>query len=129
MVRIHGFRPGGLFSATKLRAGVRATVSIKLSAEIEPIPGAAEIRDGWRGLLDFGETWREDDADLWAPEGGDLPVGDPLVYGCELHRDSTDSRTVAIRLLVVDHRRKVMEHGAAFVLRDGLAARASGKLL
>lgn len=88
MVRIHGFRPGGLFSATKLRAGVSATVSIKLSAEIEPIPGAAEIRDGWRGLLDFGETGTEDDADLWAPEWATYPAAT---------RSCTDVSCTAIR--------------------------------
>lgn len=53
-------------------------MSIELAAEIEVIPGAPEIRDGWRGLLDFGEKWTEEDADLWTPELGELPVGEPL---------------------------------------------------
>jgi hypothetical protein len=104
-------------------------VSIELSAEIQALPGTTEIRDGWRGLLDFDERWTEDDADLWAPEWGDLPTGEPLTYGCEVRPDPPDSPTVVIRLLVVDRLRKVMEPGSAFTLRDGHAARASGTLV
>lgn len=108
---------------------VREVVAIELGAEIEAIPGAPEIRDGWRGLLDFGEKWAQDDADLWSPEWGDLPLGKPLTYGCELSRAPGEDRRVTIRLLVVDYRREVMKEGATFVLRDGHNARASGKLV
>ena len=103
-------------------------MSIALAAVIEAIPGRPEIRDGWRGLLDFGEKWSQEDADVW-PQCGELPLGKPLTYGCELNRDSPDSPRVALRLFAVQDRRKVMQPGATFVLRDGQTARASGTLL
>jgi hypothetical protein len=102
-------------------------VSIKLAAQIELMPGVPEMHDGWRGLLDFGEKWTKEDADLAAP--GPIPIGEPLMYGCEVHCDANDHQRVTIGLWALDDPRKVMEQGAAFVLRDGLTARASGTLL
>jgi hypothetical protein len=103
-------------------------VAIKHAAKIEVMPGATPIPDGWRGLLDFGEKWSEDDADPEAPEWP-IPIGEPLMYGCEVNRDPTDDRRVVISLLVMQNRPSAIKQGAAFVLRDGLTARASGTLL
>jgi len=74
-------------------------VAGELTAEIDPLPGASAIRDGWRGLIDFGELWSQDDAYLMVPPGAVVPIGDPLMYGCEVARDPTNSRRIRIRLL------------------------------
>jgi hypothetical protein len=104
-------------------------MSVELLAQIEPVEGAAQLPDGWRGLLDFGEFWTEADRRLgWPPDAPDFPVGQPLTYGCEVTTDPTDPTRVRIRLLP-DELRKVMKPGAAFTLRDGLTARATGHLL
>jgi hypothetical protein len=50
---------------------------LDLLAEIEPEPGAREMADGWRGLVDFGEAWSAADADL--SRFGEPPVGEPLM--------------------------------------------------
>jgi hypothetical protein len=104
-------------------------VSVELRAEIEAIPGAAELPDGWRGLLDLGETWSEDDADLWDSQWGALPLDEPLTYGCEVSRPAMKSRAVAIRLFALDKPRGRMTPGASLTLRDGGSARATGTLL
>jgi hypothetical protein len=103
-------------------------VPVDLAAEIEPVPGAAEVGDGWRGLIDFGERWAQSDREVWSPEWGELPLGEPLVYGCEVERDPGGNRRVTIRLMMVDERREAMKPGAAFSLRDGPLARATGTL-
>jgi hypothetical protein len=104
-------------------------VSVELRAEIEAVPGPAELRDGWRGLLDLDETWSEDDADLWHSQWGALPLGEPLTYGCEVSRPAIDSREVGIRLFALDKPRGRMTPGASLTLRDGASARATGTLL
>ena len=71
---------------------------LELVAAIEEVPGAPELRDGWRGLLDLGERWSLSDVDLWDDEWGQLPTGQPLTYGCELSRQSPDSARVTLRL-------------------------------
>lgn len=103
-------------------------MSVELLSEIQPVADAPVIRDGWRGLLDFGEVWTESDAVLW-PSEEPLPLGKPLTYGCEVRRDPASEHAARIRLLVVTEPREVMKKGATFTLRDGHTARATGKLL
>jgi hypothetical protein len=105
-------------------------MSVELLAEIEPVEDAAQLPDGWRGVLDFGELWTEADRRLgWPPDAPEVPVGQPLTYGCEVRLDAAEPTRVRIRLLVVDEVRKAMTPGAAFTLRDGGTARAVGHLL
>jgi hypothetical protein len=103
---------------------------VELVAEIEPVTGAEEVRDGWRGLLDFGERWTEADRNLgWPAEAPEVPVGQPLTYGCEVSREEAVPGRVRIRLLMIDEPRPVMQPGLQFTLRDGGRARATGRLL
>jgi hypothetical protein len=104
-------------------------VAIELLAEVRPTSGMPEIGDGWRGLLDFGEAWTEGDAELWPAGSRDIPVGEPLVYGCELKRDADDTRRVRLHLFAVDEPREVMKPGTPFTLRDGQTARAAGHIV
>jgi len=105
-------------------------VAVELQADIETVPGSSDVADGWRELIDFGEVWTEADAALWPAAGGDLPVGRSLTYGCETHRDQTGGpRRVRLRLFALDAPRAVMTPGGAFTLRDGMRARAVGRLL
>lgn len=100
---------------------------LSLPAEIDSVPGKP-IRDGWRGVVDFGEVWSDEDAELWPEQFGDeLPVGKPLLYGCEL-AIQTPGR-VTLRFLALDARRPVMQPGRTFTLREGLTPRATGHLL
>jgi hypothetical protein len=59
---------------------------------------------------------------------GPLPIGSPLPYGCELTWDAAGSPAATLALWALDTRAKVMKTGAAFTLRDGGTARASGTL-
>jgi hypothetical protein len=102
---------------------------VTLTAQIDAVPGAPEMRDGWRGLLDFGELWTEMDADFWPADSGDLPLGQPLVYGCEVLRDSAIKNGATIRLPFVDQPRPVMQAGATLTLREGHATLATGRLV
>jgi hypothetical protein len=102
---------------------------VELLAEIEHVPGAPVIPEGWRGLIDFGELWSRADEDLWPPDSGPLPEGQPLTLGCEVMPCSSSDNGVRIRIFLLDARRKVMVRGAALTLRDGRTARANGKLL
>jgi hypothetical protein len=103
-------------------------VAAELTAAIETVPGAAPIADGWRGIIDFGEVWTEDDADLTYPPGSDPPLGESLAYGCEITFSASDSEAVSIRLIALDFPRPVMAAGAQFTLRDGGTPRATGRL-
>jgi hypothetical protein len=104
-------------------------VAIELAAEIYAVAGQAEIKDGWRGLLDFGEKWTEDDSRPWQPEWGEVPLGHDLIYGCSVQRDPAAANSVVIQLWALDEPREVMRQEATFVLRDGPTARATGTLL
>jgi hypothetical protein len=103
-------------------------VAVEFLADIEPASGAQEIPDGWRGLIDFGEVWTELDADLAWPNS-EVSLGAPLTWGCELTREPEGQERVRLRLWGLDEGREVMKPGAPFTLRDGLNARASGKLV
>ncbi len=105
-------------------------MAIELHGEIETVPGSSDIVDGWRGSIDFGEVWADADAALWREEWGELPVGRPLIYGCEArHEPTAGPRRVVLGLFAVDERRPVMAAGAPFKLRDGATERAVGRLL
>ena len=112
----------------RARAGYRlAGMGAELLAQIEPVGEAVVLRDGWRGLIDFGETWSEADAGLAWPEGSvNVPVGEPLVYGCEITYAEAGTERVRVRFIALDWLRPVMVPGARFTLRDGAAPRATG---
>jgi hypothetical protein len=103
-------------------------VPVELLAQIHTARDAAEIPDGWRGLIDFGEVWTAADEALWPSGSGTLPGGQPLAYGCELRRDAR-AREATVRFLFLDQPREVMKPGMSFTLREGLKTRASGMLL
>ncbi len=49
-------------------------MSVELLAEIERVKDAAQLLDGWRGLLDFGELWTDADRHLgWPPDAPEVP--------------------------------------------------------
>jgi hypothetical protein len=102
---------------------------LELLGEMDHVPGAPEVPNGWRGVIDFGETWTRADEGLWPPHGRPFPDGEPLTYGCEVTRDSDNEPRISIRIFFLDAPRKAMAPGAAFTLRDGRTERANGKLL
>jgi hypothetical protein len=84
---------------------------------------------GWRGIIDFGEVWSESDSSLW-PGPGPLPVGKPLVYGCEvLALSSTEPTRARLTMWALDAPRDVMNPGATVILKQGTSLRATGKLV
>lgn len=87
------------------------------------------LRVGWLGLIDFGEVWSASDAGLW-PGPGEVPIGRPLTYGCEVisMSDGTPVR-VSLTTLAIDAPREVMKPGATFTLNDGISPRVSGRLV
>jgi hypothetical protein len=108
-------------------------MAIELAIEFREDHGLP-LRDGWRGLVDFGEIWTNDDADLWRREWGTLPVGEPLQYGCELRLASAASEDVdvgrgVLTLWSVDELRASMASGAELALSDGGSLRARGRVL
>jgi hypothetical protein len=104
-------------------------LAAELLAQIDQVADGAAFRDGWRGLIDFGEVWSESDADLaWPPGAGNVPVGEPLVYGCEVTPADSDTEHVRVRFLTLDSLRPVMVLGARFTLRDGATQRATGRI-
>ena len=91
------------------------------------VPGANPIHDGWRRIIDFGERWTEDDRDLaWPPGAGKVPIGESLVYGCEVSYPEPPSPRVRVRFISVDHLRPIMMPGAQFTLRDGASLAPQG---
>ena len=102
---------------------------IELTADVEPLAGEAALRDGWRGLLDFGEVWTAKDADLLPEVSGVVPEGQPLTYGCELRGAPTDRPRATLVLWFGNERRDVMKSGATFTLNDGATPRASGRII
>jgi hypothetical protein len=104
-------------------------VTAELLAEIESFSDAPGLHDGWRGLIDFGERWTEDDADLaWPPGSATVPLGEPLVYGCEVTYPEPGSDSVRVRFNALDSLRPAVVAGARFTLRDGETARAHGRV-
>jgi hypothetical protein len=104
-------------------------MTAELLARIEPVGEVATLRDGWRGVIDFGEIWSEADIDLaWPPGSGNVPVGEPLVHGCEVTQTDADSDRVTVRFIALDSLRPVMVPGARFTLRDGASPRAIGHI-
>ena len=104
-------------------------MSVRVFAEVETVPGAPELPDGWRGLIDFGELWTEDDAHLRPRVSGCTPVGKPLMYGCVLTHERAGEQRVKIEIWSLGEPRRIMAPGAQFTLRDGLQARAVGHVL
>jgi hypothetical protein len=110
-------------------------MALQLRIEFESVDGAPALRQGWRGLIDFGERWTEDDAELWPEVSGAVPVGEPLVYGCELRllaspSEGPASNTEAVlQVWSLEARRSVMRQGVALRLLDGKNVRATGELL
>lgn len=102
------------------------SVTAEVLARIDPTPEGQPLRDGWRGIIDFGEVWSEAESDLWPPGSGAVPVGQPLVYGCELA--DADADLVRVRFIALDSLRPVMQPGTRFTLRDGDTPRATGHL-
>ncbi len=107
--------------------------ALKLRVRFRRVGEASALRDGWRGLVDFGERWSQDDAALWP--SGDLPVGKPLTYGCEMRlvvkadeAAGADGEAI-LRLWGIDVPRPVMTPGASLQLCDGGNVRATGELL
>lgn len=76
--------------------------------------------------MDFGEVWSEDDAGLWPPER-EVPIGQPLTYGCEVGRLGADRAKITV--FALQKPREVMKEGASFTLRDGHVARATGRIV
>jgi hypothetical protein len=104
-------------------------MTAELLAQIEPVGEADAPRDGWRGLIDFGEVWSEDDTDLTWPSGSEnIPIGEPLAYGCEVTFAEPDTERVTVRFIALDSLRPVMVPGARFTLRDGATPRATGHI-
>lgn len=107
-------------------------MALQLRIDFRPVDGASALREGWRGLVDFGERWTKDDADLWPRGSGAVPVGEPLVYGCELRqtvpaRDELEE--AVLNLWSLDKPRPVMRQGVSIRLLDGTNLRATGELL
>jgi hypothetical protein len=101
----------------------------ELLAKIDPVADGVALGDGWRGLIDFGEVWSEGDTDLaWPPGAGNVPVGDPLVYGCEVTHAESDTTRVRVRFITLASLRPVMVLGARFTLRDGAIPLATGRI-
>ena len=104
-------------------------MTAEFHGHVESIAVAAVLHDGWRGLIDFGEVWSEADADLaWPPGSGNVPLGEPLVYGCEVTNVEPDAKRVRVRLIALDSLRPMMVPGARFTLRDGATPRATGRI-
>jgi hypothetical protein len=104
-------------------------MALDLHVRIE-VDGRPDLRSGWRGLLDFGERWTEEDAQLWPSGSGSVPVGEPLVYGCELRwlQNEDTERKAVLTLWSIDAPRSVMTNGATFRLLEGATLRATGEL-
>lgn len=109
-------------------------MSIELLAELRPVEGGPDVRDGWRGIVDFGEVWTDADAGLWPAGSGDVR-GEPLVYGCEVRALDTegdrDPRRYRAKVVLwsLDEPRDVMAVGAKLTLKDGTTPRATGYVL
>jgi hypothetical protein len=112
-----------------------APMALQLRIEFQSVDGAPALRQGWRGLIDFGERWKEDDAELWPDASGAVPVGEPLLYGCELRlmasrsEDSASNTQAVVELWSLDAPRSVMRQGVPLRLLDGKNVRAKGELL
>jgi hypothetical protein len=95
---------------------------------------ARRLRDGWRGLVDFGELWTgTEQEEFWQEKWGPIPVGEPLRYGCELRlADSgrVDEQVVRgeLRFLALSEPRESMAPGATLTLFDGGTPRARGRV-
>jgi hypothetical protein len=106
-------------------------MTVRLTVKLQAVDDAPELLDGWRGLVDFGEIWTESDAALWPSGSGDVPVGNPLIYGCELRLYGSDREVgeAVLSLMSIDTPRSVMTQGAKIRLLDGQTLRATGELL
>jgi hypothetical protein len=110
-------------------------MALQLRIEFQSVDGAPALRQGWRGLIDFGECWSEHDAELWPAVSGAVPVGEPLVYGCELRllaspsEDRASNTEALLEVWSLEAPRSVMRHGVALRLLDGKNVRATGELL
>jgi hypothetical protein len=103
---------------------------LELLAHIAPEPARPDLQSGWRGLIDFGEVGTESDADFWSSVSGRIPLGDSLMYGCELRLPADDEpHRAKLFLWALDSPRMVMRAGAEFMLWDGRTLRARGRLL
>ncbi len=103
-------------------------MAVRLKIKLQRADGVPELPDGWRGLVDFGELWTAGDAALWPTGSGDVPIGQPLVYGCELRHLSVEGEAV-LSLWSLDAPRPVMTDGTKIRLLDGNHLRARGELL
>jgi hypothetical protein len=111
------------------------SMALQLRIEFQSVDGAPDLRQGWRGLMDFGERWTEEDAELWPAASGAVPVGEPLVYGCELRlmvsrsENSASNIQALVEVWSLEAPRSVMRQGVALRLLDGKNVRATGELL
>jgi hypothetical protein len=103
-------------------------MALRLTVKLQRADGVLELSDGWRGLVAFGEVWTAEDAALWPAGSGDIPVGEPLVYGCELRHRSAEGDAV-LSLWSLDATRPVMTKGTKVRLLDGSHLRAGGEFV
>jgi hypothetical protein len=104
-------------------------MGVVLLADLDSPPGDKEVPNAWRGLLDLGEVWGGSTKDLWPSQFGAVRTGESLTYGCEVTHDPQNHHRVAIKIWSLDEPTEAMSAGARFTLRDGLAARATGKFV
>jgi hypothetical protein len=101
---------------------------MELQAEIRVAAGRPALRDGWRGLADFGEVVSPADADLYP--GNAAPIGKPLLYGCQVNFVEKGSSRVVLTFWAIDSPRPVMQPAAEFSLKDGPThIRATGRVV
>lgn len=116
-------------------------MALKLACEIRPLPTAAGGREtpltsGWRGLVSFGEVWTERDAPLWPDFGEPVPIGEEMVYGCELGLEAGaemlapgDAARAKLTFPFLDELRPAIHPGATFEVREGNRKVGAGTVL
>jgi hypothetical protein len=118
--------------------GYCLVVPLRLTVEVSLVPTAeggraTALTSGWRGVVWFGERWTESDVQLWPPGQGRVPVGEELVYGCELRLDSGSPLAPGmggrgeIELWALGDPRPAIHPGAEFELREGARKIGTGR--
>jgi hypothetical protein len=107
-------------------------MALGLTCDLRLLPTAdggrtTPLKSAWRGLVWFGEVWTEQDTALWPDYGAPLPIGEELVYGCELRLVDASTETLApghdtrveLAFWAIEEPRPAMRLGATFEVREG----------